>query len=146
MVLFRLKIVKFQAHFFFSISIFWFAIFLAILRNINLSEEALFLPYTSSLLYLLLCLGYVAESTALENESPSMRIIKSILKNSGRVSIEELKTKFTDREFIDDRIGDLVRNGHMDYQDGIYRLTYRGTLIARIIKRYREIIHRGMGG
>ncbi len=137
---------KFQTPFFISIGIFWFVILFVALKNTHPSESSIFLPLTSLVLYLLLGLGYVAESTALENESPSMRIIKSILKNKGEVSLEELKTKFTDQEFIHDRLGDLVKNGHVRCEGENYKLTRRGSLIAGIIKGYRDLIKRGLGG
>jgi len=137
---------KFQTSFFISLGIFWFVVLFFILKKTHVPEGSVPLPLTSMLLYFLLCLGYGAESTALENESPSMRIIKAILKNGGEVSLDELKTKFTDQEFIHERMGDLVKNGHIDCKDGIYQLTPRGAFIAKIVKGYRDLIRRGMGG
>ncbi len=140
---FRLKIMKFQPPFFLLIFLIWLAVLFSFLKSI--SGTGLF--WSPLILYSLLCLAYVAESTAIENESPSMKIIKCILRHSeSRATLMELKNEFSDREFIHDRLNDLVKNGHILQEGGLYRLTSRGLLIASVIKAYRNLIRRGLGG
>ena len=153
---YRLKLVRFEPLRFLFISAVWLGLYLFLLKLLGISlwtgggpEDFVFTPFvwSSIFLYLLLCLAYVAESTAIENESPSMRIIKSILQSpEGRLSFEELKIKFSDREFIHDRLNDLVEHGHVSDVGGLFRLSARGALIASIIKNYRRLIGRGLGG
>ena len=154
---YRVGWMKFQPERFLIISVVWLGVYLLLLEGIlgvglgapELSQDGRTAPFvwSSLLLYILLCLGYVAESTAIENESPSMRIIKSLLESpEGRIGFDKLKSEFSDREFIHDRLNDLVKNGHILQEGGLYRLSGRGLLIASIIKTYRNLIRRGLGG
>ena len=133
---------KFQPPSFLLLALIWSGVYFALLNYIGTP-----LRLSSLVLYGLLCLAYVAESTAIENESPSMKIMKAILRSrEGRASFDELKAEFSEREFIHDRCEDLVRNGHILSENGLYRLSRRGALIASTIKIYRDLIRRGLGG
>ena len=140
---FRLKIMKFQPPFFLVIFLVWLTVLFSFLKPV--SSTGLFC--SSLVLYSLLSLAYVAESTAIENESPSMKIIKCILRHpESRATFMELRKEFSDREFIYDRLNDLVKNGHILEEGSLYRLSGRGLLIASLIKAYRNLIRRGLGG
>ena len=153
----RVGWMKFQPERFLIIFIVWLGVYLLMLEKIlgvslwtpELSQDGRTAPFvwSSLLLYGLLCLAYVAESTAVENESPSMKIIKMIRASEDQqMSFAELKQGFTDKEFIHDRLDDLVKHGHVIYEEGQYLLSRKGSLIVGIIRVYRDFIRRGLGG
>ena len=153
-VCYRLRIMKFEPPRFLLIALVClsaYGFFLKYFVFVKNGEGSGFflmpLVLSSVVLCGLLCLAYVAECTAIENESPSMKIIKAVCGASGgRVTFEDLRNEFSDREFIHDRLNDLVKNGHVLEEGGLYRLTSRGLLIASVIKTYRNLIRRGLGG
>lgn len=154
---FRLGFMKFQTPAFLLISLVWLAAYLLslhglgrLMQSFELSDSGFWgapLTMGSVVLYLLLCLAYVAESNLVENDSPSLRIIKSILRHPlGKLTIKDLEKEFNDQEFIVDRLEDLVKHGHVEKMGELYHLALRGAFIAKIIGAYRQLIRKGVGG
>ena len=104
--------------------------------------------------YLRLCLFYIAAMfsyiisySAIEAESPSLVIIAKIAKAGGSgVGKEELKSLMTDEVLVIPRIRDLVRDGLAIFDNGKYRLTYKGSYFVGIFIFFRKLLGRGKGG
>lgn len=144
-VLFRLRLMQFQPLAFLFISLVWSGFLLAFAVKMNPIAGPLI--WSSLTLYFLLCLAYVAETTTVENDSPSTRIVKCIRSRPmGRATYDELKSEVTDEEFIVSRLNDLVRHGHVYFEGGRYRLSARGKLIAGIVAAYRNLLGKKLGG
>lgn len=141
---YRLKIFEFQPVVLFWISVLWLGIYALFLQRVSSPSP---LPLTSLTLYLLLCLGYIAETNVIENDSPSMKIVRLIQDHPRRrVSYQDLRRSFSNEEFIFPRLNDLVLHGHVAFDGHCYSLGPQGRLIARLTRHYRDFIRRGLGG
>lgn len=141
---YRLKIFKFQTGVLFGISALWFGIYALFLQRVSSPSP---LPFTSLTLYLLLCLGYVAQTNVIANDSPSIKMVRLIQDHpERRISYQDLRRSFSNEEFILPRLNDLVLHGHVAFDGHEYSLRTRGRWIARFIRSYRGFIRRGLGG
>ena len=144
---YRLKIFRFQPLVLLSISAVWLGIYIVFIQKFSAPHRGANLVFTSLAFYLLLCLGYVAESNVIENDSPSMRIVRMIRNHpEGRISYQELKREFSNEEFVLPRLNDLVTKGHVAFDGTRYSLRAPGLAIARLARLYRQLIRRGWGG
>jgi hypothetical protein len=105
------------------------------------------LRWSSLVAYTLFSLWYLGETTTVQNNSPSMKIIKALIRNpEKRITANDVKGEFTNQEFIIDRLNDLVAHGHAQCVGGKYSLLPRGKLIIRLFKFYRRLLGRSEGG
>ncbi|GEM_PF-4620805 len=105
------------------------------------------IKWSSFLLYGLFSVWYLGEMTTVQYSSPSMKIITTLRKNPEQtITLMEIKSLFSDQEFIIDRLNDLVAHGHIKYEAGKYSLLPRGRLIVWIFKFYRTLLDRSTGG
>ena len=105
------------------------------------------LKWSSFLLYGLFCIWYFGETTTVQYSSPSMKIITALRKKpEQKISLSEIKKLFSDKEFISDRLDDLVAHDHVKLEAGTYSLLPRGKRIVQIFKFYRSLLDRTLGG
>lgn len=146
--LFRLKFVRLEPHSIGLLSLLCFVPYgLLLFVKPVLSPETWPLPFSSALIYFGLCLWYTGQCAALENPSPSMMILVQLLKNpEKRVSPSELKEAFSNDRMIKPRLMDLAAFGHASFDGNHFTLTPRGRLIISVIRLYRRLIKRDLGG
>ncbi|MBW1859182.1 MAG: hypothetical protein JRI70_03680 [Deltaproteobacteria bacterium] len=97
--------------------------------------------------YVSLTLAYMITYSAIEADSPSLIIIMRIHEaGSSGLAKESLEGVMNDRILIEPRLKDLLVDKMADFQEGKYRLTKKGVLIARLFTFYRGIIKAGKGG
>jgi uncharacterized protein YacL len=99
------------------------------------------------LFFVSLTLAYVATYSAIEVDSPSLLIIKSIAE-SGNSGLDrgKLYQVLNDELLVKSRIRDLVNDGFICLRADKYKLTSRGFLLARIFIFYRKLLNIGKGG
>ncbi len=88
-----------------------------------------------------LTLAYMITYSALEADSPSLVMIMSIA-NAGSNGLpkENFEQLLTDGILIVPRIRDLLRDKMISIEEGKYRLTSKGLILARIFIVYRQIL------
>ncbi|MBW1742170.1 MAG: hypothetical protein JRJ47_01910 [Deltaproteobacteria bacterium] len=97
--------------------------------------------------YVSLTLAYMITYSAIEADSPSLIIIMRIHEaGSSGLAKENLEGVMNDRVLIEPRMKDLLVDKMADFQEGKYRLTKKGVMIARLFAFYREIMKMGKGG
>ena len=91
--------------------------------------------------------SYIITYSALEADSPSLVIIKTIA-NAGRegLSKDKLRAILNDDILVRPRLADLLTDGMATIDDGKYRLTSKGYLSARIFITYRKLLNLPVGG
>jgi hypothetical protein len=104
-------------------------------------------PWSSGLLYVLLCFVYFAEFTLVLHESPSLKILRHIRSHAeGETTERDLKKMFTDDNLIPARLQDLAESGYVSFDGSRYALLPNGMRIVGLIRAYREFLRLGIGG
>jgi len=100
-----------------------------------------------ALLFTAFTLAYMITYSALEADSPSLVMVLSIARAGPEgLSKDVFFQQMTDDILIKPRVRDLLTD-KMAYLDGdTYRLTPKGTLLAKIFVVYRSILGAGKGG
>jgi hypothetical protein len=100
-----------------------------------------------SFLFVSLSLGYIATYSAIEVDSPSLVIIMTIAAEADKGLDEtRLRARMSDEILLVPRINDLI-SGKLAYLDGeIYRLTRKGTCIARALTAHRKLLRKAQKG
>jgi hypothetical protein len=97
--------------------------------------------------YVSLTLAYMITYSAIEADSPSLIIIMKIYEaGSSGLAKESLERAMNDRVLIEPRLKDLLVDKMADFQEGKYRITKKGVLIARLFTFYRGLMKAGKGG
>ncbi|MFA5160859.1 MAG: hypothetical protein WC421_01310 [Elusimicrobiales bacterium] len=94
-----------------------------------------------------MALAYIITYSAVEADSPTLVIALAIRAAGGAgLSPEEIFAGFDDGRLIAPRLGDLVSDKLAVIENGRYRITRRGRLLAGIFTAYRALIGAGKGG
>ncbi len=151
---YRLKVVRFQGPLFAALYFFWFLVFATIIyarAPANLSGWLFILNYpfkfSSLVLYSLLCLWYICQCIVVQHASPSLTIVQAINHSPKKgLSRSDLKKLFSDEQLIANRLTDLVKHGHANFDGAYYLISKKGLLIAKLLAGYRKTLNRGLGG
>ena len=95
-----------------------------------------------------LALAYITTYSAIEVDSPSLRIVSTIAK-AGSVGLEKEifnSVVIKDDLLIKPRVKDLVLDNLIYLDADKYKLTFKGLLVTRIFMFYRKLLRRGKGG
>jgi len=100
-----------------------------------------------SLFFISLTLAYMITYSAIEVDSPSLVMIKTI----GSAGTNGLEAKFFDKIMNDDllimpRLQDLLNDNMAYYKNGKYFITRKGCIFARIFIIYRRLLNASEGG
>lgn len=149
-ITFRLNLIRFEIWKLGLICFFGAVVYLSVNTLIIRSDNEILqcpLKWSSLAIYALLSLWYFGETTTVQYNSPSMKIMNALCDSSSKkITIWDVKHLFSDQELIVSRLDDLVAHGHIRYQDGKFSLLARGRLIVNVFKLYRWILGRGLGG
>lgn len=100
-----------------------------------------------ALFFISLTLAYMITYSAIEVDSPSLLMIMAITE-AGLEGLDkkELEQKMSDEILIKPRFEDIIIH-RMSYLEGHkYKLTRKGSFIAKIFIFYRKILNLGKGG
>ena len=148
----RRGLILFRMEGFLALSLVWGGIYFLLLR---LTPEASIGPgfagnirnmpliFTSFVLYGLLCLTYLVQCTAVQAQSPSMKVFSLLCRETG-MTFDQLKPHFSDQEFVLSRLNDLVRTGYVEQHNEAFSLTSKGFQVARVFDAYQRLIRRNM--
>ncbi len=103
------------------------------------------LKLSAVVMYFLLIPTYLIFYFSVRLESPSKAII-ILAKKSGEASYDDFAQYVTDNRFLMTRLQDLLDHNCIRLENGIYRLTTHGAMIANLLNIYEKIFGRGMGG
>lgn len=105
------------------------------------------LPLVSIALNIALALAYISitGSPSLGDESPSSKIVLSLLRNGPQTEKQLLKI-FSDEEVIGKRLTDLISSRCLYEKRGMLIVALRGEIIARIFIAFRGILRLTQGG
>lgn len=94
-----------------------------------------------SLLFISLTLAYMVTYSAIEVDSPSLVMILNVAE-AGRAGLDKksFEEKMNDNILVKPRIKDLLTGGLAYLDEGRYRLTPKGALLAGIFIKYRKLI------
>lgn len=151
MATFRLRMVQFQTPVIIVLSLFWYlgltAVFVIFPESESKHPGTAPLPVSASLIYFLLCLWYLAQCTAVQNESPSMKIMGYMISRpQKKATLQELEKLFTNEEFLCPRVEDLVTHGFLRFDGESYHLQLRARPVIGFVRAYRRLLKRGLGG
>ena len=105
------------------------------------------LPMSALLLYFLLALTYVGQVIVLCYGSPSLQIINRFLKYGVKeLTDHDLATLFSNEELIGARLKDLCQNGHVTESKGRFSITPKGQFVWNLVRAYRRLLGREIGG
>lgn len=92
-------------------------------------------------------LAYLVTYSALEADSPSLVMVMHIAQ-AGLLGVDRnaFKEKMSDEVLLIPRIGDLLSEGLAYIENGRYKLTPKGRLIAQIFIFYRRLLKRTVKG
>ena len=92
-------------------------------------------------------LSYIITYSAIEADSPSLVIVLAVAA-AGPAGLPEddCRSSFSDDRLIRPRIKDLVLDRMAHCEDGRYRLTFKGRLLAALFVAFRKLLDRGKGG
>jgi hypothetical protein len=91
--------------------------------------------------------SYIITYSAVEANSPSLAIIKTIARAGDEgLGKEKLLMMLNNDVLIRPRLADLLTDGLVSITDGRYRLTSKGFLTARIFITYRKLLNLPIGG
>jgi hypothetical protein len=132
-----------------SISFVW----LALSSLIIFQELISFLPQEPSgkmlslLLALALAVSYIMTYPALENDSPTLKLVYLIAqkKRAGETE-EELFKSFSNKSTVEHSITEMISEGLVRMEGQSLLLTDRGHRLARIYRKWRAILGAQMGG
>ncbi|QPJ65336.1 MAG: hypothetical protein G3M78_08005 [Candidatus Nitrohelix vancouverensis] len=110
-----------------------------------LQNPAEYLHY--SFLYIALTLAYLNTYPGLEADSPSLVIVMTIHQGGEEgVAVEKFYETLTDDLLVKPRIRDLLVDKMATLDDGKYRLTRKGRLLAVLFGAYRSLLKAPKGG
>ncbi len=144
--------ILFQMEWFLALCLVWGGLYFALLRlapvPLICSGSSNFgrsmpLVFTSFVLYGLLCLAYLVQCTAIQVQSPSMKVV-SLLRGGPGMTRDQLRRHFSDEEFVLSRLRDLVRTGYVNHDSEFFSLTPKGFQVARVFDAYQRLIRRNM--
>jgi len=94
-----------------------------------------------TLFYAVMTAGYVITYSAVEVDSPTL-VMAVMLMDAGAAGLSkrELLETLTDEVLVVRRIEDLVTDRMASLEDGRYRLTRKGALLARLFDRTRGVL------
>ena len=101
--------------------------------------------FSVTILYILLCFLYLSFYVNVKLNSPSKSVM-TLIREKKSMNSDELGKFFTDSEFIEPRLADLVMSGCVSKEGDRYRLSRSGERIGRILEIYQKIVGRPIGG
>ena len=101
----------------------------------------------SLLLALALAVSYIMTYPALENDSPTLRLVY-VIAQKGRIGATEevLFKSFSNKNTVEPSINEMIRERLVRIEDQSILLTERGHRLARIYRKWRVILGAEMGG
>jgi hypothetical protein len=100
-----------------------------------------------SFLYISMTLAYITTYSGIEVDSPSLMIALKIKEAGlGGFNEEALQINLTDGILVKPRIRDLYKDKMIYLDQGKYKLTSKGILLARVFIFYRSLLNSGKGG
>ena len=120
---------------------YWFAI----LAPTSFTERAL--VYLNGLLiYIFLFFSY-AQFYFLIDRGVSARVMAELLQMpGGRGSFDDIRSKYIPEKLLRRRVDDMVYGGYVEEGGGVYRLTAKGMLHARVFYFFKKFIRLYPGG
>jgi predicted transcriptional regulator len=112
-----------------------------------------FLPQESAdkilslLLALALAVSYIMTYPALENDSPTLKLVY-LIAQKGRIGATEevLFKSFSNKNAVEPSITEMISEGLVRIEDESILLTERGHRLARVYRKWRTILGAEMGG
>lgn len=100
-----------------------------------------------TLLNVSLILSYMITYSALEADSPSLVIALTVAGAGAEgMTEDDFRNFVNDDRLVKPRIKDLVLDKMAYLENGRYRLTFKGLMLARLFILYRNLLGRGKGG
>ena len=101
----------------------------------------------SLLLALALAASYIMTYPALENDSPTLKLVYLIAgKRQTGATEEELSRSFSNKNAVEPSITEMISEGLVRIEDESILLTERGHRLARVYRKWRVILGAEMGG
>lgn len=118
-----------------------------LLPRYSFFEKDFALPFASLGIYILLSLAHILFYTSpyWGEQSPSFSIY-FLIKNRQKMSLIEIEKSFSDKQFIEARLTDLVHDGFVSYRNKLYRSRGKGKRLLSWIERYRKMLNWYPGG
>ena len=148
LVCFRLGWVRYQVHGLLLIILLGFGFFLLLVwRFSSAAAGTAHLPLSSALLYFLISLTYLGQVIVLCYGSPSLDIINCFRRyGSKELSKNDLEKSFTNERLIYSRLTDLCKYGHVQESSKRLRITPKGRFSWNLVRSYRRLLGREIGG
>lgn len=112
-----------------------------------------FLPQESAdkilslLLALAIAVSYIMTYPALENDSPTLKLVYLIAQKGRTGATEEVLFKsFSNKNTVEPSITEMISEGLVRIEDESILLTERGHRLARVYRKWRIILGAEMGG
>ena len=101
----------------------------------------------SLLLALALAVSYIMTYPALENDSPTLKLVY-LIAQKGRIGATEevLFNSFSNKNAVEPSITEMISEGLIRIEDESILLTERGHQLARVYRKWRVILGAEMGG
>ena len=110
------------------------------------SGAAKFAAYVNgAILYIFLFFSY-AQIYFLFDRGISARILVELLDAGGAMKREELRSRYNPQVLQDRRLTDMIYGGHIQEQNGEYKLSTKGSLLAKAFRWGKKILHFYPGG
>jgi hypothetical protein len=92
-------------------------------------------------------LAYGVTYTAIEADSPTMKILDEVLEaGDNGLHLGELEARMTDEVLLYPRVADLVRDKMAVYDAGYYKITKKGHILETIFRIQRNVFRLPKGG
>ncbi|MEY3183177.1 MAG: hypothetical protein RLZ35_1162 [Pseudomonadota bacterium] len=103
--------------------------------------------FHSALAYFSVCFSYLIFYLWLENDSPTLRFIGLLSDQNGTpMSLATLNSQFIEKNPIVGRLDILVEEGFCVYEPPNYRLTKKGTVVARLCTQLSRLFNIALEG
>jgi len=113
----------------------------------NFKKFSIFEYLQLTFLFISLTLAYITTYSAIEVDSPSLRIVLKIAQCGFEgLDKEVLEMALTDDILVKPRIQDLYKDKMIRLEKDRYKLTAKGIFITRIFVFYRKLLNTGKGG
>ena len=101
----------------------------------------------ASVVYVPVALAYVATYSAIEEDSPTLGIVRFVADaGAGGRTREELEQVLNDQVLVGSRLTAMIRDGLVIERDGAYNLTQRGWSAAEFFRKASALVGIRLGG
>ena len=122
-------------------------LFLSTVAHISISPDSFDDWFSFALLFMATMAAYIVTYSAVQADSPSMRIVLKIDASEGRgLSRHELEKELNDEVLIAPRLHDLLVGKLATLEAERYVITTRGAILAKMHIFYRDLLKMEKGG